>query len=352
MNTVYTCALHDQRCRNSGEFGGKAAGLATLESLGLPVPAGFAVSGAAYRAFLDTPGLRDTVERVLDCGPGTDFRDAAGRIQEVLATTPVPAEAARAITRAYEQLREQIRDPDLAVAVRSSATAEDATAASFAGGFETALGVAADELVDRVHHCWSSVFSPAALAYAHANRLDPSTIEMPVVVQRSVPARAAGVMFTLNPTTGDRSRILIEANWGLGLTVVGGEVTPDRWVVDKVDESITEFTPGDKRLEHRTGGLTEVASSRWHPPCLTDDQVVELAHLGRVLERHHGAPQDIEFALEPDARGHEPLVLLQCRPETVWAHRRRQLRFDPHGDTTSWITSAIVDEPPAGQRIA
>ena len=152
-------------------------------------------------------------------------------------------------------------------------------------------------------------------------------------------------MFTISPVTGDRSRIAIEASWGLGLAVVGGEVTPDRWVVDKVRLAVVERVVGDKRLEYRRGGTpVAVAPQRRTIPCLTDDQVLTLARLGKQIERQQRCPQDIEFAV--DAEAGDALVLLQRRPETVWSARWSAPpdvpRFDAGAGPARWISAAVT----------
>jgi pyruvate,water dikinase len=323
MTESYLAAFGDPACLDAAEFGGKAAGLAGLAASGMPVAPGFAIGAAAYREFLRQPGA------------------------------PVPGPVAGAIREGYLRLCQQAGAADVAVAVRSSATAEDSATASFAGGFETWLGVTgAEDVVAHVRRCWNSVAAPRAVSYAVANGLDPAGVQMAVVVQRTVPAGAAGVMFTISPVTGDRSRIVVEASWGLGLAVVSGEVTPDRWVVDKVSLQVVDKIPGDKRVEYLPGGAAAgvakagvvkagVAQARWATPCLTDEQVIELARMGKRVEREKNFPQDIEFALD-DATGE--LVLLQCRPETIWSGRARAPKFTAGHGVTRWITAAITEK--------
>jgi pyruvate,water dikinase len=194
-----------------------------------------------------------------------------------------------------------------------------------------------------VRRCWGGIFSSRAIAYAGANEMDPADLEMAVVVQKAVRARAAGVMFTISPVTGDRSRIVIEASWGLGVAVVGGEVTPDRWVVDKVGMAVVESRPGDKRIEYQRGDTaTQVDPARWAQPCLTDEQVIALARMGRQIERRQHCPQDIEFAVDGSSPAEECLVLLQRRPETVWSIRPRVPKFDAGLGPTKWISGAMI----------
>ncbi len=346
MSAVYTSGFGEPACRDPREFGGKAAGLAGLMAAGLPVPPGFAIGAAAYRAFLDESGLRAVVATALAAAPDDDRSggDAAGQIARHLAVAPVPEAVAAAIRDRYQRLCDETGIAAVAVAVRSSATAEDSPTASFAGGFETWVDVTgAEDVVVHVRRCWSSVFAARAIGYARGNGMDPAGVEMAVVVQKTVRARAAGVMFTISPVTGDRSRIAIEASWGLGLAVVGGEVMPDRWVVDKVRLAIVGCTLGDKRIEYLRGdAAVDVDPARWARPCLTDDQVIALARLGKQVERQERAPQDIEFAVDGDLPAGEDLVLLQRRPETVWSARPHVPRFDTSHDLTTWISSAVT----------
>jgi len=305
--TDYVTGFDDPACQDPRQFGGKAAGLAGLAAAGLPVAPGFAVSASAYRAFRAGSGM--------------------------------PSAVAFAITSAYQRLCDSLGLRDVPVAVRSSATAEDSAATSFAGEFDTYVDITgAADIIAHVQRCWESLSTPRARSYAHTNGVDPDTLEMAVVIQKMVRATAAGVMFTISPVTGDRSRIAIEASWGLGLAVVGGEVTPDRWIVDKIALSIVECSPGDKRIEYLHGATpSTVEQSRWAAPCLSDDQVVALASLGKRIERGEGRPQDIEFAVE----GSE-IVLLQRRPETVWSGREYKPRFVPGQGLTRWVSGAVT----------
>jgi pyruvate,water dikinase len=337
---LYTTTFSEPACRDPREFGGKAAGLADLAAAGLPVAAGFAVGATAFRAFLDQPGLRAAVAEAL----GTGDPGQTERLAERLTAAPVPAAVAAEVLRCYRDLCARAGVADLDVAVRSSATAEDSASTSFAGEFETWVDVAgADQVLAYLRRCWASVFSTRAIDYARRAGLDPAALEMAVVVQRTVRARAAGVLFTISPVSGDRSRIVIEASWGLGLAVVGGEVTPDRWVVDKVTLGIVGFTAGSKRIEYRRGDLAvPVEPDRWTQPCLTERQVIELARLGKRVEREQGCPQDLEFAVESDRPAGEELVLLQRRPETVWSHRPHRPRFEAGHAVTRWISGAVT----------
>jgi phosphoenolpyruvate synthase/pyruvate phosphate dikinase len=277
--------------------GGKAVGLGHLVRQGHRVPPGFAVTTAAHREALA----------------------AGGR------TAVVGERLAAEIAAAYRRLAgDGAGDPP--VAVRSSATAEDTAEASFAGQQDTYLWVrGAEAVVAHVGRCWASLFTPRAVAYRARLGIADDEVAMGVVVQAMVPAEAAGVLLTLDPLTGDRSQVTIEAAYGLGTAVVEGGVTPDRFAVDKVTLELRSRSVGDKAVADRFDpaagrvarvGVPEALRAR---PCLDDAEVVELAVLGKRIEQALGVPQDVEWAVGP---GRE-LWLLQARPETVWSRRPR-----------------------------
>src|SRR5262249_22367424 len=187
-----------------------------------------------------------------------------------------------------------------------------------------------------VRALWASVYSVESVTYRRKRGMPEEGVAMAVVVQRMVDARTAGVMFTRSPLTGDRSVMTIEGAWGLGSAVVGGEVTPDRWVVGKITGDITTREISDKHIEHRPraeGGVEdrETPADRRREPCLSDEELQALRAVGRRVEKHYGRPQDIEWAIE---RGSDTLLLLQSRPETVWAMREAKpvaaAVADPH----------------------
>ena len=224
------------------------------------------------------------------------------------------------------------------VAVRSSATMEDSPTASFAGLQDTYLAVrGAAAVLDAVRRCWASLYNDESVAYRRRMALSEEGLAMGVVIQRMLRPRAAGVMFTRSPVTGDRSVVAIEATWGLGSALVAGEVTPDRFTVSKVTGEITVRRIGAKLRLHSFGPNEPGISSSAMPvslrgqPCLTDDEARTLASVGRRVEEHHGVPQDIEWALLGDDPACPPMHgdpadrirLLQSRPETVWAAREQ-----------------------------
>lgn len=344
---MYTVKFSNPSCQDVREVGGKAAGLAEMTAAGLPVAPGFAVTAAAYRRYLDEADLRQFTAEVLgrlgpDAGQAA-FDDAERTITARLQQVPLPEEIAAPIRDGYAQLCRDTGVEDVAVAVRSSATAEDSVGASFAGEFETWVDISgAEDVLSYVHKCYLSVFAGRVLSYLAEKEIDPHAIEMAVVIQKTVRARAAGVMFTLSPTSGDRSKIVLEASWGLGLSVVGGEVTPDRFLVDKIGLAIADRTPGYKHIEYRRGDAPQdVPEERRTKLCLSDDEVTALAALGKRLEKIHRAPQDIEFAIDEELPAGGNLILLQCRPETVWSNAVRKPAFDASAGMMNWITGSI-----------
>jgi pyruvate,water dikinase len=232
--------------------------------------------------------------------------------------TEMSDDVAEAIAAAYARLGDSVP-----VAVRSSAIAEDSADASFAGQQDTYLWVVGeDEVLEHVRRCWASIWSDRSIAYRHDLGIDESRMRMGVVVQRMVDARVAGVAMTLDPRNGDRSKIAIESSFGLGESVVGGTVTPDSFLVDKVMLETVKAETSVKSIElvpDPSGrGVVErpIEPARQARPSLTPDEVKAVAALAKKAEKEYGCPQDVEWAIDDTG-----VVLLQSRPETVWSHR-------------------------------
>lgn len=310
--------------------GGKGASLGELTRAGVPVPAGFVVTTAAFeRALAALDGGGDI--RALIAGLPVDDHATLARVaadvRARVATGPVPDEVRAAIAEHYRRL-----GADAPVAVRSSATGEDAEDASFAGLQDTYLYVrGADEVIDRVRACWASLYNDHSVSYRLRRGHQEDGLAMGVVVQRMVDPRCAGVLFTRSPTTGDRSVVVVEACLGLGSALVGGDVTPDAYVVNKVTGEIVKRTVSVKvhrqvRDPSGAGVRTEsVPEALRTAPCLDDDELRALVRIARRVEDLYGAPQDIEWAIVPsqarEGRPERRVVVLQSRPETVWAAR-------------------------------
>ncbi len=293
--------------------GGKAANLGELIRAGLPVPDGFCVTTDAYRDVTIAADLSEIVDELAGTAADAPDRVAAiaERARERILSTAMPAHVAAAVTSAYRALGEP------AVAVRSSATAEDLPFASFAGQQDTYLGISgADAVLDAVHRCWASLWTDRAVVYRVRNRIDHAETRLAVVVQRMVDAAVAGVMFTVNPVTGRRGETVIDASPGLGEAVVSGSVNPDHFVLDSRTGAVLERRLGDKRLvvRARPGGGTEaVARPASDTACVSDDQLRALVALGARVQEHYGHPQDTEWAIDPAGA----LWLTQARPVTT-----------------------------------
>jgi pyruvate, water dikinase len=320
--------------------GGKGAGLGELCRAGIRVPAAFVVTVEAFeRAMraLDPGGaIRREIER-LPVGDPAAVAQAAQRVRARIAAAPLPGEVRDQIVARYRGLGSGRGGEEgagagrggFAVAVRSSATGEDDAEASFAGLQDTYLWVrGADAVTDHVRRCWASLYNAEAVGYRRRMKLSEQDLAMAVVVQRMVEPRCAGVMFTCSPVTGDRSVIAVEGCWGLGSALVGGDVTPDSFTVSKVTGEIVRREVAVKLRLHRAGpGGAGVAAADVPGPlqeaaCLSDAELAALARLGGRVEDHYGVPQDIEWAITDGASPEESVVLLQSRPETVWARRR------------------------------
>lgn len=307
--------------------GGKALGLGSLLREGFQVPTGFCVPANVYSDTLVATGLDREIVEIVESGAVKTLDEASARIRELFENEPLPAEVAADVTAAYEQLPESGQTP---VAVRSSARGEDSADASFAGQQESYLWIRGSSEVHRhIMRCWGSLFTPQAISYRADRRIRLEDVAMCVVVQQMVPAEAAGVMFTLDPLTGDPSQICIEASYGLGTAVVGGEVTPDRFVVDKVTLELRDQETHAKPFAHRfdpdTGSVRsfDIPDTLQAEPCLSTEEVIEIARLGKTIERTFGAPQDIEIAVAGAATPRD-VYLLQTRPETVWSKRKAE----------------------------
>jgi rifampicin phosphotransferase len=291
--------------------GGKALNIGIMSLGGLPVPGGFCVTTAAYRLVVQQQldDLMDKLASATDMGVAATAEEARRR---VLALEP-PAELRTTITDHYDALGDSE-----AVAVRSSATAEDLAYASFAGQQDTYLNVVGSaSLLDAVRRCWASLWTDRAVSYRNANGIDHRSVALAVVVQRMIEATAAGVMFTANPVTSSRNETVIDASPGLGEAVVSGAVNPDHFVVNSVGRRIVARRLGDKRvmITGLPGGGTERRElvDQSSEACLDDKQVLQLADLGQQVQRHYGAPQDTEWALDSAGR----FWLTQARPITT-----------------------------------
>lgn len=311
--------------------GGKSASLGEMTSrTQVPVPYGFATTAHAYRYFIEKTGLGEKIAALIaeldDVEDSRKLRDVTAAIRQAIMAAHMPAELAAEIAAAYRELAKRAGEANPYVAVRSSATAEDLPDASFAGQQDTYLNVQGEEeVIERVKECYASTFTDRAVYYRVKKEFDHLEVALSAVVQMMVFSRAAGVMFTVDVATGNDTSIFIEGSWGLGEYVVQGTVTPDSYLVRKIDRTIEQRSIHEKpvMLVRKAGGGCEeqkVPADMAKISVLTDQQIQELAGYAIDIEKHYGSYMDIEWGI--DERNGK-LWILQARPETVWSRRNK-----------------------------
>jgi pyruvate,water dikinase len=317
--------------------GGKNASLGEMINAGLPVPPGFAVTAYSYEKFIEETRIAQKIylvidETVTDPNDPKQYDTASKKIRELIEKTTMPKDIEAAVKAAYKELCKRLNLKDASVAVRSSATAEDLPDASFAGQQETYLNVrGAEDLIDKVVKCWSSLFTPRAIFYRTEKGFAHEKVFISVGVQKMVNSRAAGVMFTINPVTGNNDEIVIEGNYGLGESVVSGAVNPDDFVVDKKTMKIASRRISRKTIQYirdpDTGKTVhlDVPEDKQKETCLTDEEIMKLAELGKLIEGHYGKAMDIEWAIDGDLSFPKNMFLVQARPETVWGGKPMEI---------------------------
>jgi pyruvate,water dikinase len=299
--------------------GGKGANLGEMTNAGIPVPPGFIVTADAYFDFIERSGLHDRIRAELepvDVKDSRPLQEAAERVQQLILGAAIPEDTAAAIRKAYQEMDDGL------VAVRSSATAEDLPEASFAGQQATFLNVEGpDNVVLAVRRCWASLFEARAIFYRVEQGFDHFQVGIAVPVQRMVQSEAAGVMFTVEPNTSDRSKITIEAVLGLGEMIVSGDVTPDHYLVDKETMQIVVkeikaqewmLIKGDAAGGEDRNVKHDLTPEQQAAQKITDEEILLLAGIGKRLEDHYGAAQDVEWAREKGK-----MYIVQTRPVTT-----------------------------------
>ncbi|MBI3115004.1 MAG: hypothetical protein HYZ09_00745 [Candidatus Kerfeldbacteria bacterium] len=310
----FTRPLSALRKTDAKLAGGKGANLGEMLSAGIPVPPGFVVLAPAFEWFLEESDLGVEVAAWLHKVKYQDTNSverASEEIRALFEQTPMPKDIAVEILKAHTTLKAPL------VAVRSSATAEDSKAASWAGELESYLDVKKATVLKRVKECWSSLFTPRAIVYRKEQNLHKTGVAVAVVVQKMVQSELAGVCFTVHPVTKDRNQMVLEAVWGLGEGIVGGRFTPDSYVLDRRDFSLIDVNVSEQRtmIARKGSGGTEdapVPAARRRMQKLAGAKLKQLAQLCLKIEKHYAAPQDIEFAVE---KGKQYIV--QTRPITT-----------------------------------
>ena len=333
--------------------GGKNASLGEMIHAGLPVPFGFAVTAHSYERYIVEKRISEQIyqiikETVTNPNDPKQYDTASKKIRELMEKTPMPKDIELAIRNAYTELNKRFALKDTFVAVRSSATAEDLPDASFAGQQETYLNVKGpDELIEKVIKCWSSLFTPRAIFYRNEKGFPHEKVFISVGVQKMVNSRAAGVMFTINPVTGNREEIVIEGNFGLGETVVSGAVNPDDFVLDKDTLKIKERRIARKTVKFirdlKTGKTIhqDIPEAEQKIVCVSDNELNRLGELAKRIEKHYGKPMDIEWAIDQDIPYPDNMMLVQARPETVWGSKTMETQKQEEGKAPEALKIAV-----------
>ncbi len=314
------------------EAGGKGASLGEMTNASISVPPGFVVLASAFDRFIEESRLKEEITaRLASVNPNdmASVERASRMLRDVIQSTPMPEDLTKEIVTAYTQLDAEY------VAVRSSATAEDSSSASWAGELETYLNTTHENLIERVRQCWSSLFTPRAIFYRHEKGLIDAHVSVAVVVQTMVQSEISGIAFTVHPVTEDRNQMIIEAAYGLGEAIVGGLVTPDSYVVNKKEMSLIDVSIGEQTrkltraklkdqvpaIQNQATNMSEEASgsnewinlgSEGSKQKLTGQQIITLAALCKKIEDHYGFPCDIEWAY-----ANNQFYITQSRPITT-----------------------------------
>jgi pyruvate,water dikinase len=364
MKTELVLWFENLRKTDIPSVGGKNANLGEMTNAGIPVPPGFAITAFSYKKFIEETGIASRIyeiikETVTNLNDPKQFEIASKKIRELIESTPMPRDVETAIRAAYEELCRRLNLKDVFVAVRSSATAEDLADASFAGQQETYLNIrGVNEVLTATIKCWSSLFTPRAIFYRTEKGFAHEKVFISVGVQKMVNSSAAGVMFTINPVTGDPGQIVIEGNHGLGEAVVSGAVTPDDFVVDKKSGKIVERRLARKTVQYirdpNTGKTVhaDVPVDKQEQPCVNDEEIVKLAELANRIENHYGTPQDIEWAIDRDLQFPGSMFIVQSRPETVWSLKlaEKPVKAVVEGPKATEVLKVAVKGIAAGKR--
>lgn len=301
--------------------GGKGASLGEMTNAGIPVPPGFVLLAGAFDRFIAETNLKEEITSQLSKVKPEDINSverASSVLRDVIHDTPLPEDLKKEILTAFQKLAADF------VAVRSSATAEDSSIASWAGELETYLNTTEENILERVKQCWSSLFTPRAIFYRHEKGLIDAAVSVAVVIQKMVQSEVSGVAFTVHPVTEDYDQMIIEAAYGLGEAIVGGLVTPDSYVVGKSDWGLLDIQVNEQNRKLVKGkgkeADAELGSNHWvelsaaegSKQKLTGREIVAAAKIFKKIEDHYGFPCDIEWAME---RGE--LYITQSRPITT-----------------------------------
>ncbi|MBU2235907.1 hypothetical protein KKA01_02495 [Patescibacteria group bacterium] len=296
------------------EAGGKGAQLGEMTTKKLPVPPGFVVLAGTFDRFLKETDLDVEIDAQLKKVNLKDINSVdrySNVIRDLIHDFKVPEDIKKEITASFDKLKTKY------VAVRSSATAEDSSIASWAGELETYLFVTKANLTEMVRKCWSSLFTPRAIFYRFEKKLHKTKVSVGVVVQKMVNSEISGVVFTAHPVTNDRNQIVIEAGYGQGEAIVSGQITPDTYVIDKKENTILDINISEQKemiVQNGTKGVKnmKVPKAKQEKQKLSGKQIIQLSQICEEIEKHYKHPQDIEWALEKNK-----IYITQSRPITT-----------------------------------
>jgi pyruvate,water dikinase len=343
----YTISFSQLGKKDIPAAGGKGANLGEMTAAGFPVPPGFVLTTEAYDSFVKENGLQEQIVDLaskVSAGDALSGEAASKAISRLFLTAGMP-EAIRAdLLAAYADL---VAEGETAVAVRSSATAEDLPTASFAGQYDSFLNIQGESaLLEAVMNCWASLWTARALSYRMRQGIGPVAVSLAVVVQQLVPASYAGILFTANPLDGEREQIVINGTWGLGEAIAGGQVTPDTVIVDKPNQQILSRETSIKRMmtvRAATGTEAQpVPQAQQNQQVLDDSTALELARYGVQIEAHYGLPVDVEWAISGGK-----INILQARPIThLPPAPLRDVRWEPLRPGSVWMRRQVVEHMP------
>jgi pyruvate,water dikinase len=332
--------------------GGKGANLGEMVKAGFPVPPGFAVTVPAYELFLEQNNLSTKIKNILkvtNVDNPEELASSSRKIQKTIITGKIPEEVAREVIAGYKKLSGLLRQA--LVAVRSSATAEDLPSASFAGQQATFLNIKGEaNLVNALRECWASLFTPRAIFYREENKIPHEKVKISVIVQKMVQSHVSGVMFTIDPVSNEKDKIVIEAVWGLGEMIVQGSVVPDKYVVQKETFDILSKEISEQPIQLIKVGKetkeTKVPEKLRHLQKISNEEIITLARIGDRLQKHYFFPQDIEWALEG-----KKLFIVQTRPVTTMSKKPAEIVKTGTGDEVRITQVPILSGSPASPGI-
>ncbi len=315
----YTKNFKELSKKDADIAGGKGASLGEMTQVGIPVPPGFVVLADTFEQFLHSTDLLQEIDAILETVDHKEIHtveSASEKIQGLIKNAQTPENIKTDILKDFDELNTEF------VAVRSSATAEDGQDHAWAGQLDSYLNITKEHVLEKVQHCWSSLFTPRAIFYRFEKQLDTTKISVAVVVQKMVNSEVSGIAFSVHPVTEDRNQLIIEAGFGLGEAIVSGSITPDSYVVEKEPRSIIDINVSTQNralyrsdvtsIEHGNNEWRGIDEPKASSQVLIKDQILELSEIIIGIEKHYGFPCDIEWAFEE-----EKFYIVQSRPITT-----------------------------------